>query len=51
MKSIFSIRVALGRSDEIKQKSLKELEFMAKMARNDYAAHYNRSWIENNEIL
>jgi serine/threonine protein kinase len=50
MKSLFSIRVALGLSDEIKGKSLKELEVMAKI-RSDYVVQYNHSWIENNEIL
>jgi serine/threonine protein kinase len=34
----------------MKQKSLKELQIMAK-TRSDYVVHYNHSWIENNEIL
>ena len=50
MKLTFSIRVALGLSDEMKEKSLKELEIMAKII-SDYVVHYNHSWIENNEIL
>jgi serine/threonine protein kinase len=50
MKTIFSIRIALGLSDEMKEKSLKELEIMAKI-RSDYVVHYYSSWIENNEIL
>ncbi len=38
-------------SDEIKEKSLKELRIMAKI-RSDYVVHYNHSWTENNnEIL
>ncbi len=41
MKSIFSIRVALGLSNEMKEKSLKELEMMAKI-RSDYVVHYNQ---------
>ncbi len=45
-----SIRIALGLSDEKKDKSLKELQIMAK-TRSDYVVHYNYSWIENNEIL
>ncbi len=45
-----SIRTSLGLSDEMKQKSLKELQIMAKI-RSDYVVHYNYSWIENNEIL
>jgi serine/threonine protein kinase len=50
MKTIFSIRNALGLSDEMKEKSLKELETMAKI-RSDYVVHYYSTWIENNEIL
>jgi hypothetical protein len=50
MKSILLIRVALGFSDKIKDKSLKELKIMAKI-RSDYVVHYNNSWIENNEVL
>jgi serine/threonine protein kinase len=50
MKSIFSIRFALGLSDQIKEKSLKELQILAKI-RSDYVVNYNNSWIENNEIL
>jgi serine/threonine protein kinase len=50
MKSIFSIRIALGLSDDMKEKSLKELKIMAKI-RSDYVVHYNHSWIESNEIL
>jgi serine/threonine protein kinase len=51
MKSIFSIRIALGLSDEMKQKSYKESQIMAK-TRSDYVVHYNYSWTENsNEIL
>jgi serine/threonine protein kinase len=50
LKSIFLICVALGFSDEIIEKSLKELQIMAKI-RSDYVVHYNHSWIENNEIL
>jgi NIMA (never in mitosis gene a)-related kinase len=50
MKSIISIRIALGLSDEMKEKSLKELQIMAK-TRSDYVVHYYSSWIENNEIL
>jgi len=50
MKSIFSIRIALGLSDDMKEKSLKELKIMAKI-RSDYVVNYNHSWIENNEIL
>jgi serine/threonine protein kinase len=50
MKLTFSIRVALGLSDEMKEKSLKELQIIAKI-RSDYVVHYNNSWIENNEML
>ena len=39
MKSIFSIRIALGLSDQMKEKSLKELQIMAKI-RSDYVVHY-----------
>ncbi len=45
-----SIRIALGLSDQMKEKSLKELEIMAK-TKSHYVVHYNHSWIENNEIL
>ncbi len=37
-------------SDEMKEKSLKELRIMAKI-KSDYVVHYNHSWIENNETL
>ncbi len=50
MKSIFSIRVALGLSNEMKEKSLKELQIMGK-TRSDYTVQYYSSWIEKNEIL
>jgi serine/threonine protein kinase len=50
MKSIFSIRVALELSNEMKEKSLKELQIMAQI-RSDYTVNYNNSWIEKNEIL
>jgi serine/threonine protein kinase len=49
-KSIYLIHVALGLSDEIKSKSLIELQIMAKI-RSDYVVRYYNSWIENNEIL
>jgi len=39
MKSIFSIRFALGLSDQMKQKSLRELQIMAK-TRSDYVVNY-----------
>jgi serine/threonine protein kinase len=45
-----SIRVALELSDEMKEKSLKELQIMAKIS-SDYVVHYTHSWIENNEML
>ncbi len=45
-----SIRIALGLSDQMKDKSLKELQIMAK-TKSHYVVHCNHSWIENNEIL
>ena len=40
----------LGISEELREKSLKELQLMAKL-QSDHVVQYKSSWIENNTIL